>query len=98
MARSISARTFDALQPQCDDCKGRNYFERVLFALRLLAFLALGFPILISSCGFGFMRTSAPIRRLVSFRSSTLDFVMAIDPNKLPVIDQRYTDYFTGYG
>jgi hypothetical protein len=48
---------FDTLQPQCDSCRGRNYFERVLFPFDSRLFLALGFPMFVSSCGFGFMRT-----------------------------------------
>lgn len=45
------------------------YSAAFLFLLGLFGFFALGFPIFISSCCFGFIRTRAPIRRLVSSRS-----------------------------
>jgi hypothetical protein len=44
--------------------------EEASFFAGLLAFFALAFPIFISSCCFGRIRTSAPIRLFVAFKSS----------------------------
>lgn len=50
------------------------------------------FPTFISSCGFGFMRTSAPIRRLVASKFGLLDMTqkLTLDPN--PFLKPVYSE------
>jgi hypothetical protein len=57
--------------------KAHNFSFLTFFAFFFFAF----FPTFMSSCGFGFMRTSAPIRRLVSLRSDEL--AMARIPQRI---------------